>query len=1153
VLFTIPGLKAGEHKIKVVTEREDQKMATYAHFNLKDVPKTEKDGRPTHRWFRRQEHFLRERFPDGINRRPGSRLRALEHRENIRRLGVLRKGVGIYGPDQPSPPVDPGCNWYCIGPSVVRKGQVFSTSPNSYTTAPISGRITSIAYDPNDTNVIYAGAAQGGVWKSTDGGLNWRPKSDYEISLAIGCVTVDPSVTDTSGRSTRILAGTGEPNYSDSYYGGGMLFSSDGGNTWAARGTAVFVRDAFSTIAVDPTDNQHIYAATDAGVYESTDEGVNWNLIEPGICHDLVVDWNHPGGPELYVGKFGVGVRRSQDGGTNWTTLNGGLPVAAGRVALAISASDSDDLYAAFSDGLGGLTGIYRTSDGGTNWTQTTDSPTGVGQSSYNFVLAIDPTDSDSVLFGEVHLWRTTDGGANWTRVSTGSPGIHPDQHAIAYHPTNGNLVFVGNDGGVFYSTDGGVTFIHRNKDLATLQYFGIFNHPQLDAVMLGGTQDNGAQRYLSHPAWEHSALGDAAFGAINSTTDTRRWYETRWWNWPCFRNDAAGQPGSWVSKKSGITTNNNWFYPPLEMDPNDSSVLYIGYDELWRTSNHADSWTAITGSLVGTGTNITAIAIAPSDSNTLYVGMQNGKVFKVTFSGGTWTATDITSAPLPSGQISDIAVHPTDSNTVYVTTSNLIFSEGVGEFTNDHVFRTTNGGTNWNSISTGLAQSNPVNTIVIDPSNPNTIFIGADVGIFRSDDSGATWYAWDDGFPNCSVQDLKFFAPKRLLRVATHGRSIWERPVDAATCPLTDVYLRDNCIDTALTVPSPSNVEHPFTAGETVYWYQSADIKVDSPDPVTNTYQTPSTSIDYTQFEELDHKNPRRETWVHVFVQIHNRGNNPANNVKVRAFWANAGGGLPPLPSDFWTAFPNADPSDMSVWHAVGPTRTINTLYPNQPQICSWNWFVPADAPDHTCIFCAVKSDEDDVTTTSLNIGNAVRNDNNVTLKNLHVDDVVPGATGTGTTFIGPYFIDFAIYAKRHLYDIRFNPGVLPPGTRIHVFFPDFRTYRKLEDSIIGIKRTKPKGIEIPPRHDEVCGKPTKYNLERDFMLVTDHEMKGEKPGIYGIIPKGNKFSAAFFVELPNRKLKRGERYTFHIEHWIDNDHVGGSSYEFRVRNTPA
>ena len=191
-LLNIPDLRAGPHRIVAVQKIRGRRIQQSAAFTLLQVPEAAKDGRPTHRWFRRREHFLRERFPDGINRRPGSRLRALAHRNAMRALEA----------DQPGAPVDPGANWYCIGPSVVRRGQVFGATATTFTLAPISGRITSIAYDPLDTNIIYAGAAQGGVWKSTDGGLNWRPKSDYAASLAIGCVTVDSS-NPVGGKSVR--------------------------------------------------------------------------------------------------------------------------------------------------------------------------------------------------------------------------------------------------------------------------------------------------------------------------------------------------------------------------------------------------------------------------------------------------------------------------------------------------------------------------------------------------------------------------------------------------------------------------------------------------------------------------------------------------------------------------------------------------------------------------------------------------------------------------------------------------------------------------------------------------------------------------------------------------------------------------------------
>jgi hypothetical protein len=527
---------------------------------------------------------------------------------------------------------------------------------------------------------------------------------------------------------------------------------------------------------------------------------------------------------------------------------------------------------------------------------------------------------------------------------------------------------------------------------------------------------------------------------------------------------------------------------------------------------------------------------------------MQNGDVFQVTQSMGVWTATDVTSAPLPAGQISDIAIHPTNPGIVYVTTSNLIFSEGAGEFTNDHVFRTTDGGATWVNRSAGLSQANPVNAIAIDSANPDTVWIGCDVGIFRTTDGGGTWAPWDDGLPNCSVQDLKFFAPRRLLRAATHGRSIWERPVDAATLPLTDVYMRDDVLDTGLATPGPSGVEHPFNVGETVYWYQSPDIKIDAPDPVSGAYQTPSPDIDYVQFEELVHDNPRRDTWVRAHVQIHNRGNNAATNVQVRAFWANAGGGLPNLPVDFWTAFPNTDPADTSVWHPVGPARAVAAIHPGQPQIASWSWLVPTSAPDHTCMLAAVRCDQDGVSTSSLVISSAVNGDNNVTLKNLHVDNVIPGAGGSDEG-AGPYYIDFSDFGRKALVDIRINPGTLPIGTRVQILFPEFRTKLPVEKSVPGLSIRSRKRIRLPERPDEACGEPTVYRTDRAFVLDVGRRPKrpGAHAGLIGIIPDGKGLSAAIFVRLP-RKARAGGRHVFYVEHWVGGRLVGGSEYELRV-----
>lgn len=1141
VKLRIGNLKEASYELIAIEVKTKKKVSD--KFVIKRGGEIDKkSGKPNHRWLRRIMHHNRVRFGDDKNRKPGSRLEALAHRDKMRiKKHRLLDRIKLFpNQNEPGTPVDPGCNWHCIGPSVVRNGQVFGTSSGTFDTNHISGRITSIAIDANDPDCIYIGAAQGGVWKSENEGRDWCAISDYEASLAIGCVTVDPSVV-VDGRSQRIFVGTGEPNGSDSYYGSGILFSDDGGDTWVNRASVLFNRDAFSTIKVDPSNNQHLYAATDVGLYESTDEGVNWTLLESGTFFDLIVNFGLPEGDELIVGRFGVGIRRSQDGGATFTTLSSGLPASFGRIALAQAPSDSQTIYAAFSDGFGGLTGMFITTDGGATWTSI-GNPAGTRQTGYNFVLAVDPSDVNKVIFGEVELWRTTNGGTSWNRIS---PNVHADQHAVAYHPTNANKVYLGNDGGFFFSTDNGATWDHRNKGLATLQYYGFGQHPSLDAVILGGTQDNGAQRYLGHPAWEHSALGDGAFAAIDFS-DTTKFYESRWWNFPSFRSDAAGNPGTWQNKKTGITTDNNWFYPPLVMDPNNSNVLYTGYDGVWRTSNNADNWTDITGSLSG-GSNVTAITVAPSNSNILYAGLQNGRVFRVTFSGGSWSAIDVTTAALTAGQISDIAIHPTNPNIVYVTTSNLIFSEAAGEFTNDHVFRTDNGGsTDWVAVVTGLTQDNPINSICIDPDNPTTLFIGADIGIFRSDNEGANWYPWDEGIPNCSIQDIQFFGPKRLVRAATHGRSIWERPADAGTCPLSDVYMRDNHLDTALTTPPPSGVQHPYVPTKTLHWWQSADIKIDAPDASTNLYTTPGLNINYIDFEELTHNNPRRDTYVRVFAQVHNRGVEKATDIKVRAFFADASAGLPALPTDFWSSFPSGTPTDLSVWRPVGPTQTISEIKQGQPEMASWSWLVPSDVADHTCMICIIESTNDALTTSALDVGDAVRFDNNVSLKNLHVDDFIMGASGS-PAFIGPYVLNTDFNKRYPLMDLRINPGNLPLGTNIHLVLPKF----EIEGNGDWLKLWKPKKADKLPlkisKQGNCLQEPLKF--EKSIFSLKLGRQNLKHLSLNNIHPKTKRFGVSFWLELPEKGIKPEQELHFDMEQWSKEELIGGSTYEIKVK----
>lgn len=841
--------------------------------------------------------FFNRRFghigfiPPGTRETQISQIRLLrEQRDRVNQRALLRQ---IFGEDlEPSMPNPAVCNWNPAGsgPVVVGPGLAFA------------GRTLSIAIDPTTLGTVYIGKANAGVWKSTDNGITWAPKSDYAISLAIGALAIDPN------NPSRIFAGTGE--YNDvgvgTYYGNGILRSVDGGNSWTEVATGTFQRVEISRILFDPTDttSQHMVLSCSSGVYESIDSGVNWTQLRAGSASSLVliVNAGPPATVKLIAAFYGSGLWTSTRTGSTWSTwtqvTSPAFPASFGRIALGQSQNNHQNIYAAFSY-LSSLAGIAKTTDGGTTWSSVGAPPSASGQTWYNFHISVHPNDPNTVYYGGVALWKTTTGNAPWNRT----PIPHSDQHAFAFDPTNPNIIWACNDGGIYRSPDAGVTWVHRNRDLATLQYISLSLHPQWDAIMLGGTQDNGTHRYSGDPAWEFSDGGDGGFTAIDPGTPTRMYHGYVYKTF--YRSDSAGASGTWVLKTGTITGVGvpDEFYPPFILDPSDPNVCYFGFDQkLWRSPDNADTWSTITNALTG---YTTTIAVHPTDSTTIYVGTTQGHVYKVQKTGATWaladvTTTDLTAANLPANvYISDIAVDT--AGTVWVTIASVLWSESTGEFTNNHVYRRLSGATSWETRSTGLVQANPINTIVIDPTDNNRLFCGGDVSVFRTEDAGATWTVWDEGLPNVPVFELAIHGPRRLLRAATHGRSIWERPIDTTVCPMVDLYMRDEIVDTGRVQPTQAYQPHPFIPGTLVSWWDSVDIKVDAPQP---NFQTTSPVTDYVAFEsDLQHRNPSRNRTNRFYVQVQNRGVNKATNVQVRAFFADASAGLPALPPDFWSA----------------------------------------------------------------------------------------------------------------------------------------------------------------------------------------------------------------------------------------------------------
>jgi len=664
--------------------------------------------------------------------------------------------------------------------------------------------------------VVYLGAAQGGVWKTTDGGLTWTPLTDSQQTLAIGSLALDQSNPDI------VYAGTGEENFSgDSYYGAGVLKSSDGGATGQLLGTTVF-GGPFSSglggmrigaLAVHPTNGQVILAAAvkvfnlDSGIYRSADGGATWTLVlngpagtgvvfDPGNGNTAYAALGNTGGSPANGNSNGV--YKSTDAGLTWSKLDANGTVLpncttlatcnAGRIVIAIAPSSPQTLFASIQQtpfSTGTLQGLYKTTDGGSTWAKLAVVDYCSPQCWYDNVIAVHPTNPQMVFVGgsgfpntNGTVLRSLDGGATWARMDS---GLHADHHAMAFSKDGGTF-YVGNDGGVWSTTDpGNATAVPWTELNATLGITQFYPNMSLDAtspnLTFAGTQDNGTQRYSGALEWDWVTCGDGASAAIDFSNPANVYANCQ--KISIRKSTQSGAPGTFAPAGVGIPTNENaQFIPPLVMDANNSQRLWFGTYRLWRSDDGATTWTAASTDLgAGAGT-IKAIAVAPGNSNVVYAGLSNGLVQMTT--GATGAApvafTNVTGT-LPNRAVTAIVVHLTASSTAYVTFSGF----NLGSAVPGHVFRTTDSGTTWIDVSGNLPDT-PVNDVVIDPDLANTLYVATDVGVFRSSDGGVTWSTLVSGLPRVAVLALRLHRPSRILRAATHGRGVWDLFVPVAT-----------------------------------------------------------------------------------------------------------------------------------------------------------------------------------------------------------------------------------------------------------------------------------------------------------------------------------------------------------------------------------
>lgn len=683
-----------------------------------------------------------------------------------------------------------------------------------------AGRVNFVRFDPINSNIMWAGTPDGGLWKTINGGTSWSTNTDQLTVIGCSDVAIDPTNT-----SIMYLA-TGDNDGSDTY-SIGVLKSIDGGATWNTTGlnwTASQGR-TIGRLLIHPTNPQIVMAFSSAGIYRTTNGGTTWTQPTGTFsCSDAEFK---PGDPTT-VYACGTSFKRSTDGGVTWTTVTTGL-TGIGRLAMAVTEANPAYVYllaARASDN--GFLGLVRSTNSGAafttrmastasnnilGWDSGADSG---GQGWYDLAIAASPTNAETVFTGGINIWKSTNGGTNFTKTSvwtaSNSTYVHADIHDLIFQPGNGTTVFAGCDGGVFKSTNTGTAWSDLSSNLQIAQQYRISISTSNANLVLAGHQDNGTNLSTNGTSWAQKVGGDGMDCYVDRTTNSNMIASLYYGDY--YRSTNGGTSFSNIVDPTADGSE-DWV-SVIHQDPTTSAIAYAGgRPKLYKCNNiwGTVSWTAL-GTPSGSG-NITEFAIAPSNNQIIYT-LKSGTnaVAKSTNGGTSFTSV---STGLPTSVFPTwIAISNTDPNVAFVTYS--------GYGATNKVYKTINGGTTWTNLSTGLPNV-PVNCIVYQNGNTagDGIYIGTDVGVYYRDNSMTTWVDFSAGLPNCSVTDLEIYYATGRLKAGTFGRGTWESdlysnvptlPVASFTANNQSICLGQAVQFTNTSTGSPTSYSWTFAGG---------------------------------------------------------------------------------------------------------------------------------------------------------------------------------------------------------------------------------------------------------------------------------------------------------------------------------------------------
>lgn len=664
------------------------------------------------------------------------------------------------------------------------------------------GRISCIAFHPTDVNTYWVGAASGGLWVTTNNGLSWTCLTDNNGVLAV-CDIVIPSDYATS--NTIYIATGDKDGWDNSSIG--VLKSTNGGSTWSTTGIsyAISAWSMVNRLLLDPTNNQIIIAATSNGVYKTINGGTIWNTQ---LTANNFIDMEYKPGDfnTLYGSTQNGEIFVSANGGVLWTQAF--TDPNTQRIELAVSVNQPNWVYAIATGSDYSFYGIYKSINNGSGYSQIFDSTTtnllgwealgtdAGGQGYYTLSLAVSPLDANTLFVGGVNTWGSVNGGTSWAIVNhwwgDGVPAVHADKHMLKYQG-NGNL-FECNDGGVYTSSDNGLSWIDKTNGMVISQMYKLGVSKTVSTETITGLQDNGT-KLLSGGNWFDVKGGDGMECLIDYT-DVNVQYGTY------VNGQITRTTDRWVSDYTDIEpagAGDGAWVTPYIIDPVNNQTLYAGYADVWKTTDRGDTWTNI--STMSTSSKIRSMAIAPSNNQVLYVA--DPSIIWKTANGGTlWT--DITGTlPVGSGNITYIAVKNDDPNTLWVTMSG---------YSATTVYQSVDAGNSWTDISAGLPQI-PAYSIVQNKQSTTEVqlYVGTELGIYFKEGAN-NWIAYNTDLPNVKIGEIEIYydinPQASILRAATYGRGLWESPVFYSSIPMAYVSSTTTQNDTATVAPNQINQE---------------------------------------------------------------------------------------------------------------------------------------------------------------------------------------------------------------------------------------------------------------------------------------------------------------------------------------------------------